>query len=179
MSHPSCQDRSSQWTSNRTAPTDCPPNSAHANIECLRRSGVNSIPSSTLQPFEKAGHRDPSQDPLFQHLPPAHPTSDHGTHPARDEPELQFLTRIAPRPSRLPRCQPSPPTATVCPVNAKPLPTPLSPLLTPEQMARVLSSRRAITSEEFQQQVARHLGRPVSPGRRKASVNGHTVWVCC
>lgn len=57
--------------------------------------------------------------------------------------------------------------------------TVVQPLLTPEQMARVLSSRRLITSEEFQKHVARHLGRPISPGRRRVSVNGRTVWVCC
>lgn len=56
---------------------------------------------------------------------------------------------------------------------------PVKPLLTPEQMERILSSRRSITSEEFRQQVSAHLGRPPSPGRRKAFVNGREVWVCC
>jgi hypothetical protein len=42
-----------------------------------------------------------------------------------------------------------------------------------------LSSRRSITSEEFLKQVSTHLGRPRSPGRRKTSVNGQTVWVSC
>jgi len=56
---------------------------------------------------------------------------------------------------------------------------PVIPLLTPEQMERILSSRRSITSEEFYQQVEAHLGRPRSPGRKKTSVNGREVWVCC
>ncbi len=68
---------------------------------------------------------------------------------------------------------------TVCPVNAQPPPTLLRPLLTPEQMARILSSRRSLTSAEAYRQMAAHLGRPVSPGRRKTSVNGQSVWVCC
>ncbi len=56
---------------------------------------------------------------------------------------------------------------------------PVKPLLTQEQMDRILSSRRSITSEEFRQQVAAHLGRPLSPGRKKTFVNGREVWVCC
>jgi hypothetical protein len=56
---------------------------------------------------------------------------------------------------------------------------PVKPLLTPEQMARILSSRRSITSEEFRQQVSAHLGRPPSAGRRKTFVNGQVVWVSC
>lgn len=53
------------------------------------------------------------------------------------------------------------------------------PLLTKEQMERILSSRRSLTSEEAYQQIATHLGRPRSPGRKKVSVNGQEVWVCC
>lgn len=49
---------------------------------------------------------------------------------------------------------------------------PVIPLLTPEQMERILSSRRSITSKEFYRQVEAHLGRPSSPGRRQTFVNG-------
>ncbi|HEY1048322.1 MAG TPA: hypothetical protein VGE39_01150 [Prosthecobacter sp.] len=56
---------------------------------------------------------------------------------------------------------------------------PVIPLLTKEQMERILSSRRSITSEEAYQQIATHMGRPRSPGRKKVSVNGQDVWVCC
>lgn len=56
---------------------------------------------------------------------------------------------------------------------------PVIPLLTLEQMERILSSRRSITSEEFYRQVEAHLGRPRSPGRKKTFVNGREVWVCC
>jgi hypothetical protein len=58
-------------------------------------------------------------------------------------------------------------------------PAPVKPLLTAERMARILSARRSITSEEAYRQMAQHLGRPLSPGRRKAFVNGREVWVCC
>jgi hypothetical protein len=56
---------------------------------------------------------------------------------------------------------------------------PVKPLLTQEQMDRILSSRRSITSEEAYRQMEAHLGRPRSPGRKKTSVNGREVWVCC
>lgn len=56
---------------------------------------------------------------------------------------------------------------------------PVKPLLTPEQMERVLSSRRSVTSAEFRQQVEKHLGRPLLPARKKTFVNGQPVWVCC
>jgi hypothetical protein len=55
---------------------------------------------------------------------------------------------------------------------------PVKPLLSPEQMERILSSRRSITLEDFRQQVSAHLGRPPSPARRKTFVNGREVWVC-
>jgi len=58
-------------------------------------------------------------------------------------------------------------------------PAPVKPLLSAEQMARILSARRSITSEDFRRQVESHLGRPLSPGRRKVFVNGREVWVCC
>jgi hypothetical protein len=60
-----------------------------------------------------------------------------------------------------------------------PNPIPVKPLLSAERMERILSARRSITSEDFRRQVAEHLGRPPSPGRRKAFVNGREVWVCC
>lgn len=64
-------------------------------------------------------------------------------------------------------------------MSQRPLQSPVKPLLTPEQMEQILSSRRSITSEEAYQQMETHLGRPRSPGRRKAFVNGREVWVCC
>jgi hypothetical protein len=57
--------------------------------------------------------------------------------------------------------------------------TVVKPLLSQGQLDRILSARRSITSAEFQQQVAQHLGRPQSPGRKKVFVNGRSVWVCC
>lgn len=56
---------------------------------------------------------------------------------------------------------------------------PVKPLLTPEQMERVLSSRHSVTAEEFRRQVVQHLGRPLQPARKKTFVNGQEVWVCC
>lgn len=56
---------------------------------------------------------------------------------------------------------------------------PVKPLLTQEQMDRILSSRRSITSEEAYRQMEAHMGRPLSPGRRKTFVNGREIWVCC
>ncbi len=58
-------------------------------------------------------------------------------------------------------------------------PIPVRPLVSAEQMARILASRRSISSEEAYRQMAEHVGRPLSPGRKKTSVNGQTVWVCC
>lgn len=56
---------------------------------------------------------------------------------------------------------------------------PVIPLLTKEQMEKILSSRRSVTSEEAYQQIATHLGRLRSPGRKKVCVNGQEIWVCC
>lgn len=56
---------------------------------------------------------------------------------------------------------------------------PVKPLLTQEQMERILSSRPSITSEEFNQQIEVFMGRPLSPARKKVCVNGQEVWVCC
>ena len=56
---------------------------------------------------------------------------------------------------------------------------PVRPLISAERMERILSARRSISSEEAYRQMAEHLGRPLSPGRKKVSVNGQTVWVCC
>lgn len=61
----------------------------------------------------------------------------------------------------------------------KPAPAPVRPLISVEQMGRILSARRSLTSEEAYQQMAAHLGRPLSPGRRKTFVNGQPVWVSC
>ena len=58
-------------------------------------------------------------------------------------------------------------------------PAPVKPLLTQEQMDRILSSRRSLTSEEAYRQMEAHMGRPRSPGRKKVCVNGREVWVCC
>ena len=55
----------------------------------------------------------------------------------------------------------------------------VKPLLSQEQVEGILSKRRSISSAEFRRQVANHLGRPQSPARKKAFVNGHAVWACC
>jgi len=62
--------------------------------------------------------------------------------------------------------------------NHPPRQIPILPLISSDQMERILSTRRSISSEAYQE-IEAHLGRPLSPGRRKASVNGQTVWVCC
>ncbi|MCW5558298.1 MAG: hypothetical protein KIT22_10765 [Verrucomicrobiae bacterium] len=67
-------------------------------------------------------------------------------------------------------------------MNAIPQPDrPVKPLLSAEQLARILSARRSISSEEAYRQMAAHLGRafPLPPGRKLSSVNGRKVWVCC
>jgi len=63
--------------------------------------------------------------------------------------------------------------------NQPPRQTPIRPLISSEQMERILSARRSIASEEAYREIEAHLGRSLSPGRRKVSVNGQTVWVCC
>lgn len=55
----------------------------------------------------------------------------------------------------------------------------LRPLISEEQMGRILSSRRSVTSDEFLKQVEEHLGRQLLPGRRKIFVDGQPVWVSC
>ena len=57
---------------------------------------------------------------------------------------------------------------------------PIKPLLSIEQLGRILSARRSLTSEEAYRQMAAHLGRafPLPPGRKLISVNGQQVWVC-
>ena len=62
--------------------------------------------------------------------------------------------------------------------QTNPLPV-VKPLLTAEQLGRILSARRSITSEEFRRQVEKHLGHPLSPARKKVFVNGQPVWACC
>jgi len=56
---------------------------------------------------------------------------------------------------------------------------PVKPLLTTEQLVRILSVRRSLTSAEAYQQMAAHLKRPLSPGRRLTFVNGRAVLACC
>jgi len=60
-----------------------------------------------------------------------------------------------------------------------PKPKVLRPLISEEEMSRILSARRSISSEDFKKQVEAHLGRPLLPGRRKTCVNGQDVWVSC
>jgi hypothetical protein len=58
-------------------------------------------------------------------------------------------------------------------------PSPVIPMITREQMDAILSSRHTLTSEEAYQEIERHTGRSRPPGRRKTSINGQTLWVCC
>ncbi|WP_138087107.1 hypothetical protein [Phragmitibacter flavus] len=55
----------------------------------------------------------------------------------------------------------------------------VKPLLTQEQMDKILPSRRSITSEEFRRQIELHLGRPLLPARKKVFLIGRETWVCC
>lgn len=55
----------------------------------------------------------------------------------------------------------------------------IKPLLSQEQMEQILLSRRSITSSEFYSQVEAHLGRPLSPAKKKRSKNRQTVWISC
>ena len=79
-------------------------------------------------------------------------------------------THLHSNPNKLTSKCPKMPTTTAHPQQ-------VIPLLSAEQMERILSSRRSITSAEFRSQVEAHLGRPLSPARRKVSVNGREVWV--
>ena len=61
-----------------------------------------------------------------------------------------------------------------------PQPSPaIKPLLTSEQMAQILSSRRSLTSEQAYQAMAAHLKKPLSPGRKRVSRRGQKVWASC
>jgi hypothetical protein len=55
----------------------------------------------------------------------------------------------------------------------------VKPLLSQKQLSGILSARRSITSAEAYRQIAAHLGRPLSPGRKLTFVNGQKVWACC
>lgn len=56
-------------------------------------------------------------------------------------------------------------------------PKPIRPLVSPETMKKIVSSRRSISSEEALQEMARHVGKPLSPARKLVSKNGREVWV--
>ena len=58
-----------------------------------------------------------------------------------------------------------------------PPPKPIRPLVSPEMMEKIVSSRRSISSEEALQEMARHLGKPLSPARKLVLKNGRKVWV--
>ena len=49
----------------------------------------------------------------------------------------------------------------------------------PEAVGGILSARHSVTSAEAYRQIAEHLGRPLSPGRKLTFVNGQKVWACC
>ena len=51
------------------------------------------------------------------------------------------------------------------------------PLISREEMNRILSARRSITSEEAYLQIERHLGRPLEPAKKLVSQNGQEIWV--
>ncbi|HEY9248645.1 MAG TPA: hypothetical protein VIO38_05920, partial [Rariglobus sp.] len=92
--------------------------------------------------------------------------------PTRPPPDLRLLAKLR---LFLPSFRLKSWTMKPCPHPT----TPVRPLLTEAQMQRILSSRRSITSAEAYRQIETHLGRRLSPGRRKTSVNGRTVWVSC
>ena len=58
-----------------------------------------------------------------------------------------------------------------------PPPKPIRPLVSPETMEKIVSSRRSISSEEALQEMARHLGKPLLPARKLVLKNGRKVWV--
>ena len=60
-----------------------------------------------------------------------------------------------------------------------PSPIAIRPLVTREEMERVLSQQRSITSEEFYRQVEAHLGRPMQLSRKLSFVNGRWALVDC
>lgn len=58
-----------------------------------------------------------------------------------------------------------------------PPPQPIGPLVSAEMMEKIVSSRRSISSEEFDRQVATHIGKPTRPARKLVFKNGRKVWV--
>lgn len=58
-----------------------------------------------------------------------------------------------------------------------PKPQPIRPLVSPETMEKIVSSRRSISSEDALQEMARHLGKPLSPAKKPVLRNGRKVWV--
>lgn len=55
----------------------------------------------------------------------------------------------------------------------------IKPLISPEKMEQILSSRRSITSEEAMKEMAIHTGRPIRPAYKKVFENGETLRVSC
>jgi hypothetical protein len=58
-----------------------------------------------------------------------------------------------------------------------PPPKPIRPLVSPETMEKIVSSRRSISSEEFDRQVETHTGKPTRPAKKPVYKNGRKVWV--
>ena len=58
-----------------------------------------------------------------------------------------------------------------------PPPQPIRPLVAPEMMEEIASSRRSISSEEFDRQVEAHTGKPTRPAKKPVYKNGRKVWV--
>ena len=58
-----------------------------------------------------------------------------------------------------------------------PQPKPIRPLVSPETMEKIVSSRRSISSEEFDRQVENHTGKPTRPAKKSVYKNGRKVWV--
>lgn len=55
----------------------------------------------------------------------------------------------------------------------------LPPLVSPEKMEQILSSRRSMTSEEAANARAIHTGRPIRPAYKKVFVDGEALRVSC
>ena len=53
------------------------------------------------------------------------------------------------------------------------------PLISREEMDRIVSSLPSRTSEQVYAQIEEHLGRPLLPARKKVFQNGQPVWICC
>ena len=63
---------------------------------------------------------------------------------------------------------------------SKESPAKIQPLISQEEMERILSSRRLPSPEVMHQKMAEHLGRsrPL-PGRKSVLRDGRVDWVCC